>query len=158
MRNDNLERFTHLKENLGWKCDTSGIVYGTKGQRVGYLDRYGYLRSTHKWDGKPLKVSLHSFVYFYFTGKVPTMIDHINNVRTDNRLDNLRVVTPGENTYNRRNIKGYRRRQRDGLYYAKIHKNKVEYNLGKYKTEFEARSAYLEAKARLHTIEETTKK
>jgi hypothetical protein len=152
MRNDNLERFTHLKENLGWKCDATGIVYGSKGQRVGYLDRYGYLRSTQQWNGRPIKVSLHSFVYFYFTGKVPGIIDHINNVRTDNRIENLREVTPRENTYNRRNIKGYRRRHRNGLYQAKIHNDYVEYNLGTYKTEFEARSAYLEAKARLHVI------
>ena len=44
----------------------------------------------------------HRFIYFWMTGSLPKAdIDHVNNVRDDNRWDNLRAVSHKENQQNR---------------------------------------------------------
>lgn len=42
----------------------------------------------------------HRLIYMYMTGDMPVAIDHINHIRNDNRWENLRVVTTGENNRN----------------------------------------------------------
>ena len=45
----------------------------------------------------------HRLAWMHFHGEIPDgmQIDHINGVRDDNRIDNLRVVTPSQNNLNR---------------------------------------------------------
>ena len=47
-------------------------------------------------------VGVHRLVYETFVGKIPQgyEIDHINTIRTDNRLVNLKLCTPMENHNN----------------------------------------------------------
>lgn len=47
-------------------------------------------------------VYVHRMVYEAFKGEIPEgmEIDHINTIKTDNRLENLRVVTHQENVLN----------------------------------------------------------
>ena len=42
----------------------------------------------------------HRFIYECFHGQITDkrVVDHINNIRTDNRLDNLQLMTNRENT------------------------------------------------------------
>lgn len=53
-------------------------------------------------EGKKKMFYVHRLVWETFNGKIPDgyEIDHINAVRGDNRLDNLRVVTHKENSNN----------------------------------------------------------
>lgn len=46
---------------------------------------------------------IHSLVAWTFLGPQPlgSVVDHKNRIRTDNRVDNLRYVTPSENMHNR---------------------------------------------------------
>ena len=64
------------------------------------LDGYEAIRLYR--DGKVKKFSVHRLVYETFVGEIPEgyEIDHINTVRDDNRLVNLRVVTSKENSNN----------------------------------------------------------
>ena len=50
------------------------------------------------WEGK--KVQAHRLAWFLTYGYWPRVIDHINRVRTDNRIENLREVTHKENQRN----------------------------------------------------------
>jgi hypothetical protein len=43
----------------------------------------------------------HRLVWKYITGEEPNVIDHINGVKGDNRLSNLRSVDNTQNTWNR---------------------------------------------------------
>ena len=44
---------------------------------------------------------VHRIVYAWFHGEAPEglVIDHINNNKTDNRIENLQAITPGENIW-----------------------------------------------------------
>ena len=48
------------------------------------------------------KCFIHRIVYETFVGEIPPdyQIDHINTIKTDYRLENLRLVTPKENMAN----------------------------------------------------------
>lgn len=66
-------------------------------KEVGYDSGRVYLQVT--FNNK--KYLLHRFVWMYVHGIMPSgEIDHINHDRGDNRMVNLRVVTPSENQRN----------------------------------------------------------
>ena len=45
--------------------------------------------------------AFHRLVYLYHFGKLPKIIDHIDNDRSNNRIENLREVTQQQNCLNR---------------------------------------------------------
>lgn len=102
----------------------------------------------------------HRLVYEYFKGKIPEnlCIDHFNNNRLDNRIDNLRLVTQLKN-----NRKSLRKKNKTGAigvvfhndgrskpYQARIVVNYKKIGLGYFSTPEEAHQAYLDAKIRYH--------
>lgn len=46
-----------------------------------------------------LCIGVHRIVYAWFNNFIPDgmVVDHINNIKTDNRLDNLQLLTPRDN-------------------------------------------------------------
>lgn len=65
-------------------------------------DAYGYLITDFWVEGKSSTVKLHRLVLDAFIGPESNLFcDHINGVRDDNRLGNLRWVTVKENNNNR---------------------------------------------------------
>jgi hypothetical protein len=95
------------------------------------------------------KFSAHRLVWKWVTGKEPLEIDHIDRNRANNSPWNLRSTTRSGNHCNRSNVKGYTRTP-SGTYRALIGIDGVQYYLGHYATEQEAREAYLAAAALLH--------
>jgi hypothetical protein len=77
-------------------------------------------------------------------------VDHINGVRHDNRRSNLRIVTNQENQHNHRSAKGYGWHKKNRRYQAYIKLNNKCVYLGNFKTEVEARDAYVAAKKIYH--------
>ena len=64
-------------------------------------ERQGYLKFViyNKKIEKPLNYKQHRFVYEVFKGAIPSCleIDHRNNVKTDNRIKNLHLLTKKQN-------------------------------------------------------------
>jgi hypothetical protein len=79
-------------------------------------------------------------------------LDHINGIRNDNRIENLRSVTRSQNQWNRLTAKGYYWDKSKNKYKAHIKFNDKRKFLGLFETEEEARNAYLAAKQIYHVI------
>jgi len=83
--------FTYDKETgtLTWK----------QGQRAGY--QAGSMTNGYRAVSvNQSNYGVHRVAYYMGTGAEPNHIDHINGVKDDNRLDNLRSVTFTENMRN----------------------------------------------------------
>jgi len=66
---------------------------------IGHLTNRGYYQVTVGYNGKKKNFKSHRFLYECFHGKITDnrVVDHINNIRIDNRLDNLQLITQSEN-------------------------------------------------------------
>lgn len=104
----------------------------------------------------------HRLAWLWVYGYFPVgQIDHINGIRTDNRIANLRDVSAFEN---QQNLKSAQRNNRScgllGVTYtrvcpsrpwkASIRANGKNHFLGHFNTPEDAHAAYLSAKRRLH--------
>jgi hypothetical protein len=100
----------------------------------------------------------HRLVWLYMTGTVPLKeVDHINCKRYDNRFENLREASRGENQRNgllyANNTSGYKGvswHKRSGKWYAQIRVDGDAVYLGSFDILGDAAAAYAEASARLH--------
>lgn len=119
-----------------WKADT----------RVGYYDKKGYRRI--RIPGTT--VSESRAIWCLCKKEWPDgEIDHINRIRDDNRIENLRVADRFIQTQNTTR-KGYYKC--GNKFRACISVNKKRIHLGLFKTEKEAAQAYNEAKKKYHNI------
>ena len=101
----------------------------------------------------------HRLAWFYMTGEWPkNELDHVNGVRTDNRLANLRAA---DRSLNKQNMRKARRDNRTGLLGVyeqngrfragiKVRGEKRRRHLGTFATAQDAHVAYLAAKRALH--------
>ena len=112
----------------------------------------GYRQVALRLDGKQYQLKAHSVAWILAHGAIPhgKQIDHINGIRDDNRLCNLRLVTQRENDQNRRKARGYSWNKGCSKWEAYIRVDGVLRHLGLFPTEAAARAAYLKAKARYH--------
>lgn len=95
----------------------------------------------------------HRLAVFYMTGRWPVLdLDHINGIRNDNRLVNLREVNRSEGHLNRKKyvtntsgIKGVHWHVLSKRWRVRIGKHGRRYSLGCFKTLEEAARAYSKA-------------
>jgi hypothetical protein len=78
-------------------------------------------------------------------------IDHKNRIRNDNRVENLRIVSPQQNQFNT-GAKGYYFDKKYNKYVSQIRVNRKSIFLGSFDTEEEASNAYQSAKLVHHVL------
>ena len=106
------------------------------GEEVGKVDRLGYRRVKILGQDPPV----HRIIWLYVYGYLPEhQIDHIDRNPSNNRLDNLREVTPQCNIRNQSvsianttGVKGVCPYKDTGYYFAYIYINAKSYFLGQF--------------------------
>ena len=87
--------FNYREGNLYWKKSPSSRAI--VGNMAGSKTKTGYTLV-----GVNSKLYyLHRLVWLYHNGYLPGEIDHINQIKTDNNIENLREVTRTENSRNK---------------------------------------------------------
>ncbi len=99
------------------------------------------------------KFKFHRIVYYshnlnwnIYDSSSDNQIDHIDNNKSNNNINNLRVVNQSENMLNTdriREAKGYSYKKKTNKYVAQICINNKRKSLGYYDTKEEARKVYL---------------
>jgi len=150
-----------LKEKYTYNPDT-GLFYTNKdwgkfkkGTAVGYIHKNGYIIVDVIVKGRTKKYKAHRLAWLYMYGKFPNkdlVIDHINQIRTDNRIINLRVVNKSmnrrncsTNSLNTSGVTGVTYQKDRNRWYAYIKINGKMKSLGRHKTFEEAVIARKEA-------------
>jgi hypothetical protein len=148
-----------IKDHLSYDPDTGIITWKKRaamcvkvGSEAGHYDSYyGYRRIRICHHG----VMAHRVAWFLFRGIWPeNMIDHINGIKTDNRIVNLREATARENQQNRRVHRAGKSIGVDfikGKWKARIVINGKIYSLGFFISEKEAAQVYQDACATLES-------
>ena len=148
-----------LKEILHYNPDTGSMNWlvldrnKNPDKEAGCLSKDGY--KVIQIDGRQYKA--HRIAWLYFYGTWPKkQIDHINRIKNDNRIHNLREANTSENAQNivkTKNNTGYRGVtywSNSGKYVAMICINGKNKFLGSFTTPEDAHAAYIEEKKKYH--------
>ena len=148
-----LELVTYDQESGDFMSRVSRGNAAPAGKRLGFLVK-GYV--SFAVDYRTYRA--HRLAWLYVYGEFPDgMVDHINGVRTDNRIANLRLADSRVNQENLRTSKANNKlgvlgvhQMKSGKFRACIQTNRKQVHIGVYESLEHARAAYLETKRRLH--------
>lgn len=136
--------------------ESTGLFTRLSTNRVtGKLNKEGYVEVQV---GKK-RYRAHRLAWFYVYGEWPPFsLDHADRVKTNNRISNLRYLTPSQqcqNTnlspLNKSGCKGVSFDKKTGKWRARIRANNKKYSLGAYASVEEAARAYIGAARLVHT-------
>lgn len=145
-----LLRYDPATGELFWKVTKSAKAVA--GQKAGSVNAKGHVNI--QIDKK--MYSAHQIVFLIHYGYIPKEIDHINQIKTDNRIENLRACTSSQNKGNitklRNNSSGFRGvsfNNRTKRFHAQIKVFGKQTYLGSFETAEEAAKMY-DGAARLY--------
>lgn len=142
------------KDVISYNCNTGDFTWTEsrgsikKGCKAGCIDTEGYVRITLNG----VYTTGHALAWFLHYGiSANGLIDHINTIKNDNRISNLRIASASGNQQNKRiqrnntsGAKGVWFNKKDRRFIAQGYVKGVKNHIGTYKTIDEARSAYCE--------------
>lgn len=141
----------HLSGNLIRKVKMA--VRAPVGSMPTTIEANGYMVTSV--EGRTYKV--HRLIFLWHHGWMPDQVDHINGIRIDSRIENLRAATIGQNQQNKRlqknntsGFKGVFWSDRERRWRASINANGQRMYFGRHKTLIDAVAACMSARERLH--------
>lgn len=142
--------FSYKEGGLYWMVNRGSNAIA--GNRAGRLLCTGY-RSIHV-SGR--RYQEHRLVFLWHYGYLPKQVDHINGIKLDNRIENLREANHSTNQMNtaarpsKSGERGVRYRSDRGKWIARIYKDGREIRIGTFDTKDSAVAAYKQAAAELY--------
>ncbi len=138
-----------IEKGITCNPDT-GQIFGIRGKEI-KTKALGYTSISILDGGKPIRIQSHQFIWYWTNKEVVDCIDHINRIKDDNRISNLRSVTLSVNQHNR-NDKGYSWNKASQKWRAYIKISGKQINLGLYENEIDAKQAYFDGKKIYHIL------
>lgn len=128
----------------------TGKIFGIKNKtkEITRKDIDGYINISNS---KINQLRGHIFAWYWVHKEIVDCLDHINGIRDDNRICNLRSVTNQQNLFNTKS-KGYSWNKKNKKYKSQIRLNGKYIYLGLFNSEDDARQAYLEGKKKYHNL------
>lgn len=148
------EYFTYKEGLLYWKVSPPACKIKA-GDLAGCLGNRGYVKVTLNG----VEYMAHRIIYELHFSLIPEsyQIDHIDGNKSNNKIENLRLASRTQNSYNRgknkNNSSGYKGVhfcKRDKRYKAQIALGSKRKQLGSFKSAEEAYEAYLKAAKETH--------
>jgi hypothetical protein len=145
-------RYDEITGEFYWlKSNSNCVKVGSKAGKG--RNSHGYAEI--KVNGRRYKA--HRLAWLYVYSEWPDQIDHINGVRHDNRIENLRSVSSKANTHNQRKahvnsttgVLGVVAKP-SGKFVAEIRVNGKKKHIGTFDTAGAASAAYQNAKIQFH--------
>ena len=102
-------------------------------------------------NGKPKTNTIHQLIAMAFLNHTPCghdlVVDHINDIKTDNRLENLQIITQRNNVFKTQGkysskYKGVSWHKASEKWISHINVNGIAYHVGYFKKEYDAHVAY----------------
>lgn len=145
---------SELKDILHYDQGTGVFTWIKNSIVAGTVEKKGYIAI--KINRKSYKA--HRLAWLYIYGNFPKeQIDHLNGIKNDNCINNLREATASENMLNRKQFKnssaefkGISFHKKQQKWTAKIQINKQRIWLGSFYSASEAAIAYKNAAIKLH--------
>ena len=145
---DKLKSLLNYDKNSGEFTWINSRYKSKNGTVAGCINKFGYIQITV--DGKTYKA--HRLAWLYVTGKWPDeYIDHINQIRNDNRFINIRECNQSQNqmntglsSKNTSGFKGVNWHKRTNTWMARAYLNGQQIILGHFLDKKEASNVYLE--------------
>ena len=145
-----LLRYDPITGDLYWKVTKSAKAVA--GKKAGSVNKRGHINL--QVDKK--MYAAHQLVFLLHHGHIPREIDHINQIKTDNRIENLRACTSTQNKgnitllkSNTSGLRGVSMNGKTGKFHAQIKIGGKQTYLGRFDTPEEASLIY-EGVARLY--------
>ena len=130
-----------------------GNKFKEAGDKVGYINSLGYVFVNA--GGKNFLA--HRAAFYSHYGYLPECIDHINNNKADNRIENLRACTFSQNSHNAKlsksnttGVKGVSLHKQSGKYQVQVWSKNKNISGGIHSTIEEAEAVAIRLREELH--------
>ena len=145
-----LQFYDKLKESIAFR---DGLPYWVNhkykkhnGKVAGCINN-GYRRIKVTINGIAMRVQAHRLHWYIIHDQIESMLDHIDQDKDNNRIENLRRCTQSQNSRNvqprgRSKYMGVHLDKRGGKWISQASISRKKYHIGSFETELQAAHAY----------------